>query len=309
MGHDADPAFHFGVGAKAPINHIVSIRLDLRDTLTQKRNQDPGTGANSFDILLGATFTFDRPAPASLVDTDYDGLYDKEDKCPTNGALTADGCPQDSDADGLFDNEDRCPNEFASTTDGCPAVVATPADADGDGIPVPCDMCPDTKGVSPDGCAIKDTDGDGIDDALDKCPKEPETRNGFEDADGCPDQMPEAMKRFTGVMTGIAFDQGKATIRKESHSTLDAAYETLAKYPSIRIEISGHTSSEGSETTNQKLSEDRAAAVRDYLVKKGIPAERVIARGAGPSEPIADNATPAGRQQNRRIEFKIVADP
>jgi len=309
MGHDADPAFHFGVGAKVPVHRLVSIRLDLRDTLTQKRNTPQGTAANSFDILLGATFTFDRNPPPMPVDTDYDGLYDTEDKCPTKGALTADGCPGDSDGDGLFDAEDHCPNQAATTADGCPEVAVSEADADMDGIPVPCDMCPDTKGVAPDGCAIKDTDGDGFNDDVDKCPSEAETRNGFEDNDGCPDQMPEAMKRFTGVMTGIAFDQGKATIRKESYATLDAAYEVLDKYQSIRIEISGHTSSEGTAEVNQKLSEQRAASVKAYLVTKGIADDRVISRGAGPTEPIADNATRPGREQNRRIEFKIVAAP
>ncbi len=307
MGSDVDPGFHFGGGAKLPVNHLFGFRLDVRDTLTQKRDASQGTLANSVDVLLGVTFTFERKPPNPPMDSDYDGLFDSEDKCPTKGALTADGCPMDTDTDGLFDSEDHCPNQFATTPDGCPANV--PSDKDQDGIPEPCDACPEEPGVAPSGCPIKDKDGDGINDDVDKCPNEPETRNGFEDDDGCPDQMPEAMKRFTGVMRGIAFEQGKAKIRKESHSTLDSAQETLAKYPSIKLEISGHTSSEGSADVNQKLSEDRANAVKDYLVGKGIAADRLLTRGAGSSEPIADNNTRQGREENRRIEFKIVADP
>lgn len=306
MGHDGDPAFHFGVGAKIPIQKVIGVRLDLRDTLIQKGGAaSQGTATHNFEVLLGATFTFDRHGPShARPDADYDGLYDDEDECPTVGALTANGCPVDSDGDGFPDGEDDCPRAAGAEGEMCPNP-----DPDGDGVPAPCDLCPDQPGNPPDGCGARDTDGDGFDDAVDKCPTEAELRNGFEDEDGCPDTVPEAMKRFTGVMRGISFDKGKSTIRKESLATLDAAAQVLAEYPSIRLEISGHTSSEGADDVNQKLSLDRANSVVDYLKSKGIEDSRLTARGAGSSEPIADNGTAAGREENRRIEFRIVAQP
>lgn len=306
MGHDGDPLFHFGLGAKVPFSEHVSARLDLRDNLTQKRDEGDGTPTHHFEVLLGATFTLGRTPPPPPKDSDFDGLYDSEDRCPETPALTVDGCAIDSDGDGVVDDRDQCPNVAGDDVTGC---LKENPDPDGDGVPTPCDRCADVAGVAPDGCPVKDSDKDGFDDPVDKCPSEPETKNGFEDGDGCPDQVPEAVKKFTGVMRGIVFEQGKAKISKESNTTLDAAYQTLVDYPSIRIEVSGHTSSEGAPAVNQKLSEDRAAAVRDYLVGKGIAPERVIARGAGASEPIADNATKAGREENRRIEFRVLSQP
>jgi outer membrane protein OmpA-like peptidoglycan-associated protein len=161
-------------------------------------------------------------------------------------------------------------------------------------------------GVKPDGCPIRDKDGDGIFDDKDKCISEPETKNGFEDSDGCPDTLPEKIKKFTGVVEGIYFDQGKATIRKQSTAVLDGAVKVLKEFPSISMEISGHTSSEGDKAFNDKLSQERADAVKQWLVDKGIPSERIKSRGVGPSEPIADNKTAAGRAKNRRIEFKVL---
>ena len=173
---------------------------------------------------------------------------------------------------------------------------------------LPCDQCPTELGIKPSGCPVRDFDGDGIPDDKDKCPKEPETKNGFEDQDGCPDTVPEAVKKFTGVVQGIFFDQNKATIRAQSSPVLGKAAKVFAQYPSVNIEISGHTSSEGDEAFNQQLSLDRAQAVKDWLIKAGTPADRIRIRGAGPSEPIADNKTNAGREKNRRIEFKLLME-
>jgi OOP family OmpA-OmpF porin len=143
-------------------------------------------------------------------------------------------------------------------------------------------------------------------DPNDKCPKEPETKNGYEDDDGCPDEVPEAVKKFTGVIEGIEFDTGKATIRKKSTEKLDAALKVLTDYPKLKIEISGHTDNVGKDEANLKLSQDRADSVKKYFTDKGIDAARIQTRGAGPSQPIEDNKTAAGRQKNRRIEFKLV---
>jgi OOP family OmpA-OmpF porin len=203
----------------------------------------------------------------------------------------------------VLDRDDYCPREAGPAPKGCPIVDLDP---DKDGIPLPCDACPNEPGVKPDGCPIRDTDGDGILDDKDKCPKEPETKNGYEDDDGCPDTIPADVKKFSGVVPGIYFQQGKATIQLNSKTTLMSAAKVLKDHPSIRFEISGHTSSEGDKSFNDQLSQDRAGAVRQWLIDQGIDPSRLTARGAGSNEPIADNGTRAGREKNRRIEFKVL---
>lgn len=305
MGHDRDGAFHFGAGVKVPFNHRVSARFDLRDTLTQKgNNADNGKQTHHPSLHLGVAFTFERTPPPLPADRDYDGLYDYEDECADQGALTVNGCPTDSDGDGILDPVDECPAVPGVEPTGCPNL-----DEDGDGVPIPIDRCPDQRASTPDGCPDQDLDGDGIIGDADKCPKEPETRNGFEDEDGCPDEMPEAIRQFTGVIQGINFRQGTADIEQSSFGILDSAVEILAKYPSIRIEVSGHTSSEGTQERNDELSMQRAESVRMYFVEKSINGDRIIARGAGSTEPVADNATKEGREKNRRIEFRILSQP
>ena len=108
------------------------------------------------------------------------------------------------------------------------------------------------------------------------------------------------------MIEGIDFARAKAVIRPVSRPKLNKAAAVLRKYPSIRVEISGHTSSEGDPEFNVRLSQERADAVRDYLVEAGIDATRIETRGAGSSEPRASNKTEAGRRKNRRIEFKIL---
>lgn len=305
MGHDRDSAFHFGAGVKVPFNHRVSARFDFRDTLTQKGvNAANGKQTHHPALHLGVAFTFERTPPPLPVDRDYDGLYDHEDQCADQGALTASGCPSDSDGDGIVDPVDECPAVSGVEPTGCPNL-----DEDGDGVPIPVDQCPDQMASTPDGCPDQDLDGDGILGAADKCPKKPETRNGFEDEDGCPDEMPEAIQQFTGVIQGINFRQGTAEIEASSFPILDSAVEILAKYPSIRLEVSGHTSSEGTKERNDELSLERAEAVRSYFVEKSIDGDRIAARGAGSTEPVADNATKEGREKNRRIEFRILSQP
>jgi outer membrane protein OmpA-like peptidoglycan-associated protein len=304
LANDSDPAWHFGVGAKVPFTHSFGTRIDLRDTLTQNTQQD--AQAHTFEVLLSLTATIGRTRrepPPPPADSDHDGFADPDDRCPADPGVAPNGCPSDTDSDGVLDRDDFCPREAGPAPKGCPIVDLDP---DKDGVPLPCDQCPTEVGLKPSGCPIRDTDGDGIPDDKDKCPKEPETRNGFEDQDGCPDTVPEAVKKFTGVVQGIFFDQNKATIRAQSSPVLGKAAKVFAQFPSVNIEISGHTSSEGDEAFNQQLSLDRAQAVKDWLIKAGTPAERITIRGAGPSEPIADNKTNAGREKNRRIEFKIL---
>ena len=278
MGKDHDPGLHFGAGVKVPVTKTLSVRFDLRDTMTQKDNGSDGEQTHHPEVLLGLSMKLglakkEAPPPPPK-DTDGDGFNDPADKCPTVAGVAPDGCPPpDSDKDGFIDPQDKCPTE---------------------------------PGVAPDGCPDKDPDKDGILDPNDKCPKEPETKNGFQDDDGCPDEIPAEVKKFTGVIEGIEFDTGKATIRPKSAATLDAAVKVLTDFPTIRLEISGHTDNVGKEDKNIKLSQDRADSVKKYFTDKGIDASRIQTRGAGPNEPIADNKTAAGKQKNRRTEFKLL---
>jgi OOP family OmpA-OmpF porin len=113
-------------------------------------------------------------------------------------------------------------------------------------------------------------------------------------------------KNFT--LDNVFFDSGKATLRAESNKELNELAEYMSLKKTLVIEIAGHTDNVGAPEANQKLSEDRANAVKQYLVKKGIAAERIVAKGYGDSEPVADNNTASGKQQNRRTEVRVIAE-
>lgn len=112
----------------------------------------------------------------------------------------------------------------------------------------------------------------------------------------------------TFTLDNVFFDSGKSSLRAESNKELNELAEYMALKPSLVIEISGHTDNVGVPEANQKLSEDRANAVKQYLEKKGIAAERVTAKGYGDTQPVAYNDTPQGRQKNRRTEVKIITE-
>ena len=113
-------------------------------------------------------------------------------------------------------------------------------------------------------------------------------------------QLEEPSKPF--VLDDVQFATGKAKIRPDSFARLDALVEYMTHKKSARLEISGHTDNAGKKAANKKLSQQRADAIRDYLVSKGIEAERIKAVGYGDEKPIAPNETSEGRQKNRRIE-------
>lgn len=304
MGNDVDQGFLFGLGAKIPFTHALGMRIDLRDNLLPNSHVGKGQSHN-FEALIGLSATIERTRkelPPPPPDSDHDGVVDSDDRCPNDAGVAPSGCPADSDSDGVLDRDDYCPREAGPAPKGCPVIDADP---DKDGIPLPCDVCPNEPGVKPDGCPVRDTDGDGIFDDKDKCPNEPETKNGFDDSDGCPDKVPDVVQKFSGVVQGISFQQGKAVIQPTSTRTLTNALKVLQDYPTVGIEVSGHTSSEGDASVNEQLSQDRADAVKAWLVERGIDSSRITTRGAGSSEPIGDNATKAGREKNRRIEFKV----
>ena len=109
------------------------------------------------------------------------------------------------------------------------------------------------------------------------------------------------------ILKNIFFDYGKSTIRPESTNELERLTKLLNDVPSLKIEISGYTDSKGSAEFNQKLSENRAKAILDYLIKVSIAADRLTSIGYGKEQPIASNDTDDGRQMNRRTEFKVLS--
>lgn len=167
--------------------------------------------------------------------------------CPGRGLLEKPCEVVDSDGDGIFDYQDKCPDVYAKTADGCPlpeAAAPAPAPA---AAPAPAPVMPDLKGAN--------------------------------------------------------FDFDQAYIRQEDFANLDHDVSTLKQWGDVKVEVAGHTDSIGTDEYNMGLSVRRADAVRSYLIDKGIAADRLIAKGYGESQPVADNATDAGRAQNRRVEL------
>jgi OOP family OmpA-OmpF porin len=238
-------------------------------------------------------------APHGCPDSDGDRVHDGIDQCPQEAGRLEDGCP-DQDGDGFIDRVDRCPTEPGVAPDGCPDL-----DPDKDGVEVPSDQCPDEPGIPPDGCP--DVDGDGFTTSVDQCPDEPETTNGFEDTDGCPDELPQQVAKFVGTIEGIRFANGRARIQRRSLAVLNRAARILEEYPELRVEIEGHTDSTGRASFNLRLSQARAERVRKYLIRQGVEPDRLVARGYGAERPIAPNNTRVGRAKNRRIEFRLLS--
>tara|TARA_R110002073_G_scaffold140253_6_gene290760 strand:+ start:27915 stop:29285 length:1371 start_codon:yes stop_codon:yes gene_type:complete len=322
VASDTDFVFHGGLGAKYDIQDNWGVRFDARLILPPSSANDSLTTDTEF--LLGLYKTFgDTPDPekkeavAVASDDDGDGIPNDADACPTeaedmDGFKDDDGCPElDNDEDGVPDASDECPDlpedkDGFKDEDGCAET-----DNDEDGILDTADQCPmeaeDRDGfMDEDGCPELDNDEDGVADADDTCPTEKETANGYQDSDGCADAIPEKLKKFSGAIKGIRFQTGKSKIRPSSFTVLNKAVKVFAEFAELRVEVQGHTDNTGSAEVNTKLSQDRAQAVVDYLVKKGIAADRLEAKGFGPSEPKADNATKAGQEENRRVEFKLI---
>jgi len=249
-------------------------------------------------------------------DRDGDGIYDNKDACPDDpedfdGFQDEDGCPDlDNDNDGILDVNDGCPNDPEDIDnfedeDGCPDP-----DNDKDGILDVDDKCPndaeDLDGFEDeDGCPDPDNDQDGILDVDDACPDDPETVNDYEDEDGCPDTVPEVIfkKEAPIVLEGVNFEFNSAELTAGAKEVLMKVVRTLKDYPEMTLLIKGHTDNIGSDAYNLKLSQRRAASVRQFLIDNGIAPSRLESVGYGETQPIATNDTPEGRAKNRRIEF------
>ena len=233
-------------------------------------------------------------------DKDGDSVPDSADKCPSlKGPADRAGCP-DTDGDGLDDSADKCPSEAGPVDrQGCPAK-----DTDNDGILDEKDSCPTEAGIPElKGCPAKDTDNDTVPDHLDNCPNEA----GPAANQGCPAKQKQLIvikQDRIDIKETVYFDSGKATIQARSNALLDQMAKVLTQHPEIvKVSIEGHTDDSGAAETNRTLSQQRAEAVRDYLVKQGVPAERLEAKGFGSERPVQPNTTKEGKAANRRVEF------
>jgi outer membrane protein OmpA-like peptidoglycan-associated protein len=261
-----------------------------------------------------------------LKDTDGDGIPDKKDLDPLHpedfdSFQDEDGAPDlDNDQDGVPDIRDQAPMD-PEDRDGFEDEDGVPdPDNDKDGILDVNDGAPNDPEdmdsyVDDDGVPDLDNDGDSIPDSLDQCPgtdqtlidgtDTKETYNDYEDKDGCPDVKPEIAveKGESIVLEGVYFATGSANLTENSRIILDKVVRTLQNNPQIEVEIRGHTDITGSYQTNMRLSQERADAVKIYLMNNGIDALRIRTKGYGPDNPIAPNTTREGRAKNRRIEF------
>jgi outer membrane protein OmpA-like peptidoglycan-associated protein len=270
-------------------------------------------------VLIGVHVMYDfGPGLNPNSDRDHDGILDDVDACPDvpedkDGFQDTDGCPDDdNDQDGIPDKVDHCPDvpedkDGFEDTDGCPDD-----DNDKDGIPDKADKCPDVPEdkdnfEDDDGCPDPDNDKDGIPDAQDLCPNEPETVNGYADTDGCPD---EDQVRVVGdkivLDDRVHFYVNSFVIRKISYPLLERLSKLIADHPEyVHVSVEGHADDRGPDSFNQKLSEDRARAVMEFMVKQGISQDRLSSMGFGSTKPLVDTKSEYALLLNRRVEFTV----
>jgi OmpA-OmpF porin, OOP family len=292
-----------------------------------------GPGESSVNCEPGLPHTLEE---CPDMDEDNDGVRNIADRCPTvPGDVARKGCSaQDTDADGLEDMLDACPFEPGlASNQGCPL-----RDADKDETPDDTDSCPNDPGPADNrGCPVRDTDKDGLDNDKDECPNEagPLERNGCPESDmdkdgtpnrvdscanepgdpknlGCPGHVQPLVEIRPGKLVTVGkifFEPSQARVLASSYPPLEWVARVIKEHPEMPLVVVGaHTDDRGFPADNRRLSQARAEAVRQYLITKGVPAERLQAQGYGQERPIDTNATSIGRENNRRVEF-IIVDP
>lgn len=261
-----------GLGALVPLGlpfaKGLSLRADARYQYQFNKEHYPGE-----DSVADVRFFVGAHIPLSAY-FEAKGKPQKTRDCelavvdPTTGRTD---CVSDSDRDGVIDGRDKCPGTRRGASVNANGCVASGPDSDGDGVPDNFDRCPETVV----GAAV--------------------------DGNGCP-------VRQIVVLNGVNFNTGSAALTDGAKQVLDGVVETLRSQRASLIEIAGHTDSRGDAQSNLALSQKRAESVRDYLIERGITASRLTARGYGEYEPIASNDTAGGREENRRVEFRVVAN-
>lgn len=291
-------SLNFGGGLIYWLND--SFGVNLESVAKWEMNGEAQFDTNHFQHFLGITYRHN-----SKKDTDKDGIFDEDDNCPdTFGLKEFKGCP-DSDADGIADTEDACPEVAGlKANNGCP-------DSDSDGVIDSQDKCKNTYGPKDNyGCPYKDSDNDGIIDKLDNCPN----IKGTKENNGCPKveeikevttNLNETNKTLENFSKSIYFDTGKASFKYNTYAILKGILATLKEFPNAEVLIEGYTDNTGSSRVNLLLSQKRADAIRNYLIKNGIVTNKITATGYGQSNPKASNNTKEGRALNRRVIIKV----
>ncbi|WP_051278510.1 OmpA family protein [Solimonas flava] len=297
--------FDVGLGYLQPVTRHIMIRAEARYRTDAKGSEPTGAKGKDSNFAegvynLGLLFPFGLPeeqaqdsgaeiAAITSADDDNDGVPNDADQCPNTPAgavVDANGCEADADADGVPDRADQCPDTPAGMQvddKGCPL------DGDGDGVLDTVDECPHTPAgakVLANGCALV---GDC------RTPKAGEQV----DANGC-----AVDKRF--VLKGVKFEFDSDRLTDDAKTVLAQVAETLQAYPDVKVEIQGHTDNIGSDAYNQGLSERRARVVKAFLAEHGVAAARMSPVGYGESQPIESNDTEQGRENNRRVELKVM---
>lgn len=313
--------------ATTPIEALFGAKLQVADTVrlgaAAGRGFTRGMGAPRFRFLASLDW-FAKPKPRSaeplavpVRDLDGDGVSDEQDACPdAAGAahpldLRRSGCPGpgDADGDGIGDDVDACPGQRGLPSGDTARHGCAAGDRDQDGVVDTIDACPGTPGrqtVDPlrSGCPA-DSDGDGIDDPDDACPAAAGPSQRAAQRHGCPSARIEDGQ--IKLAEHVQFAPGSPSILPESDELLRAVADILLRHPELElVSVEGHTDAAGSLVENEKLSRDRALSVVMRLVDNGIAPRRLTARGFGSQKPIDDDATPEGRKNNRRVEFRIL---
>ena len=299
-----------GVGVNFYLDDNFAINVS-----TSYRGSNEMNSYNHLQHIIGLSYNF------GAGDADKDGVPDQKDTCPdVPGLKEFDGCP-DSDGDGIPDNKDRCPDlagpeEFqgcpdsdgdgiADPDDACPEKAGSAAmngcpDNDGDGVGDHQDRCPEVAGdPANNGCPWSDRDNDGVPDKDDACPD----LEGAVASNGCPDAPTDLLNFINSEQNRFLFSASSSKLSAENIAILENIKALLSQYPNVTITVEGHASSDGSSAYNQKLSEKRAAALKDHLVTSGVSPDRVKTIGYGETKPIDENNTAKGRKNNRRAEI------
>lgn len=267
-------------------------------------------------------------------DKDGDKVIDKEDECPDEfGLAQFKGCP-DKDNDSIPDKNDRCPDKAGPiSNEGCPETKLSLIDLQGNvlrTIAMSKDQSFSFDNLPADELVIFKLEGEGSDTIneikviVSGIPKKAirndndryfrfillttdknklDQEDAFDVAVRLNQQEKALMKK---AFENLEFELGKDIITEKSYASLDALASLMLKKTNWRLKISGHTDNVGSASSNLKLSKNRAEAVRNYLVSKGINKDRFKVEAFGSKKPIADNKTEEGRQKNRRVEMLLV---
>lgn len=202
---------------------------------------------------------------------------------------------QDDDNDGVINKRDlEKDTKELTIVNSLGQTITKPLDTDGDGLTDDIDECPTEAGRIM-GCP--DKDGDGIPDRNDACPEQ----YGKPENQGCP-LAKETMDIIKKISENTYFETNKAELKKSCIPSLDSLATILKQNPEVAIRIEGHTDNVGSSENNLKLSKERAASVRAFLISKGIDPGRITSEGFGDTRPLMSNDTEEGKSKNRRVE-------